>query len=79
MGRRPPAPTGSRLTIDPLQEKEPSLELPTPQEPDPNDPRWSVIRYALDSNARTIRYCLIGLVTGGPITAVVVELIQHIR
>jgi hypothetical protein len=55
------------------------LRLPTPLEPDPDNSRWSVIRYALSSNALTIRLCLILLVmTGGAIT-IVLELIQHIR
>jgi len=50
------------------------LRLPTPQEPDPGNSRWSVIRYALDSNARTIRLCLIRLVAiGPPVAATVVE------
>ena len=54
------------------------MRLPTPQEPDPDNSRWSVIRYALSSNVLTVRLCLICLVmTGGPI-AIVVALIRHI-
>ena len=41
--------------------------------------RWEVIRYALDSNARTARLCLIWVVmTGGP-AAGLVELLSYIR
>jgi hypothetical protein len=28
--------------------------------------RWSTIRYALDSNSRTVRLCVIALVTAAP-------------
>ena len=31
--------------------------------------RWNTIRYALDSNARTIRLCLIWIAGVGPFTA----------
>jgi hypothetical protein len=31
--------------------------------------RWETIRYALDSNARTVRLCLILAVIGSPVLA----------
>jgi hypothetical protein len=56
------------------------LRLHTPREPRHGSSRWSVIRYALGSNGRTARFCIIWVVmTGGPVTAVVTELILHIR
>ena len=40
--------------------------------------RWETVRSALDSNARTFRYCL--MVTVFPVAvAVITELIRHIR
>jgi len=40
--------------------------------------RWSAVRYALDSNARTFRYCL--MVTVFPVAvAVIAELMRHTR
>jgi hypothetical protein len=55
------------------------MRLPTPGEPPQGSSRWEVIRYALGSNARTIRFCSICLVmTGSPIT-VLVELLRHFR
>jgi hypothetical protein len=43
--------------------------------------RWEVVRYALGSNARTLRLCLIWLVmTAAPVAgAVLTELIRHVR
>jgi hypothetical protein len=56
------------------------MRLPTPREPRHGSSRWEVIRYALGSNARAARFCLIWLVmTGGPFGAVVVWLLSHIR
>jgi hypothetical protein len=60
------------------QEQEASLRLPVPQDPHGDD-RWSVIRYALDSWARTAKLCLILLVMTGGLVVLMVELIQHIR
>lgn len=55
------------------------MTVPASKEPRDSDGRWETIRYALDSNARTLRYCLISLVpTGGLVTALV-EVIRHIR
>lgn len=52
--------------------------VPAPQEPS-NGGRWETIRYALDSNARTLRLCLIWLVvlvsSAGAIA--VSELLRH--
>ena len=40
--------------------------------------RWETIRYALDSNARTFRLCLIFLVTiASPVAAAVAALLIH--
>jgi hypothetical protein len=45
------------------------MSVPKSPEPDP-DGRWKTIRYALDSNARTIRLCCIWVVMiGSPILA----------
>jgi len=50
-----------------------------PREPRQGSSRWATVRYALTSNARTARFCLIWLVmTGGPATALV-EAVRHIR
>ncbi len=55
------------------------MRLPTPREPRQGSSRWEVVRYALGSNARTIRFCSICLVmTAGPATAVI-ELLRHLR
>ena len=44
------------------------MRLPTPREPRHGSSRWEVIRYALGSNARTARLCVIWVVvTGGPV------------
>jgi hypothetical protein len=55
------------------------MSVPARREPRHGSTRWEIIRYALGSNARTARLCLIWLVmTGVPITALA-ELIRHIR
>jgi len=55
------------------------MRLPMPREPRQGSSRWATVRYALTSNARTARFCLIWLVmTGGPATALV-EAVRHIR
>jgi len=55
------------------------LSVPAPRRPRQSGGRWETIRYALDSNARTFRLCLILLVTiVAPVAAAVVaELIRH--
>ena len=55
------------------------MSLPAPREPRHDSGRWETIRYALDSNARTLRLCLIWLVAiASPVAAAVVgELIRH--
>lgn len=53
------------------------MNLPTLQEPR-HGGRWETIRYALDSNARTLRLCLICLVLSAPIVTVIVEWIRHV-
>jgi hypothetical protein len=54
----------------------------TPRQPRPGSSRWEVIRYALSSNARTIRLCTIWLVmTGGAAAGLgllIRELISHV-
>ena len=55
------------------------MSVPAPQEPRHDGGRWETIRYALDSNARTFRLCLICLVLiAAPATAALAaELIRH--
>lgn len=56
------------------------MRLHTPREPRHGSSRWEVVHYALGSNRRTARLCIIWVVmTGGPVTAVAAELILHIR
>ena len=54
------------------------------QSPAPREPlhggRWETIRYALDTNPRTFRLCLIlfvAKVVSSGVTAVVAELVRH--
>jgi len=56
------------------------MNVPAPRrEPRHGSSRWATVRYALSSNARTARFCLIWLVmTGGP-GALLAELLHHIR
>ena len=53
--------------------------VPTPREPRHSDERWQTICYALDSNARTLRLCLIRAVAiVSPVAATVITmLIRH--
>jgi len=52
--------------------------LRAPRESRHDSGRWSAVRYALDSNARTLRYCL--MVTIFPVAvAVITELMRHTR
>lgn len=55
------------------------MSLPGPQEPR-HGGRWETIRYALDSNARTLRFCLIWLVliVAPAVTAAIAYLIHHV-
>jgi hypothetical protein len=56
------------------------MRLPTPREPRHGSSRWEVIRYALGSNARTARFCVIWVVvTGGPAGTAITYWILHIR
>lgn len=52
------------------------MSVPASQGPREPGGRWETVRYALDSNARTFRYCLMVVITpvGGAILA---ELIRH--
>jgi hypothetical protein len=54
------------------------MSLPTPREPRYGG-RWETIRYALDTNPRTFRLCLILSVATVPpcLAAVVAELVRH--
>jgi hypothetical protein len=55
------------------------MSLPASRQPG-NGGRWETIRYALDTNPRTFRLCLIlFVVTAGPcVAAVITELARHI-
>jgi hypothetical protein len=55
------------------------LSVPAPRRARNGGGRWETIRYALDSNARTFRLCLILVVaTAAPcLAAVVAVLIRH--
>lgn len=55
------------------------MSVPTPPEPHHDGGQWETIRYALDSNARTFRLCLICLVViaAPAAAAAVAELIRH--
>ena len=55
------------------------MSVPAPQEPRHDGGRWETIRYALDSNARTFRLCLICLVVivAPAVAAALAELIRH--
>jgi hypothetical protein len=50
-----------------------------PQEPRHDGGQWETIRYALDSNARTFRLCLIWFVViaAPAAAAAAVELVKH--
>lgn len=50
-----------------------------PASPDKGDGggRWETVRYALDSNARTVRFCLMSLVLILP-PAVLLALLRHL-
>ena len=55
------------------------MSVPAPRVPR-HGCRWETIRYALDSNARTLRLCLILLVVtmaSSAVAALVAELIRH--
>jgi hypothetical protein len=53
------------------------MSLLAPREPHGSG-RWEAVTAALDSNARTFRYCL--MVTVFPVAvAVITELMRHIR
>jgi hypothetical protein len=56
------------------------MSVSAPREPSRANGRWETIHYALDSNARTFRLCLILLVTAifPVLAAVAVALIHHI-
>jgi hypothetical protein len=56
------------------------MSVPAPRRPSRADGRWETIRYALDSNARTFRLCMILLVTiTAPVAAALVGvLIRHL-
>lgn len=57
------------------------MSVPTRQEPRHPSTRWEIVRYALTSNARTFRLCLIWLVMiGAPVAGTALaELVRHIR
>lgn len=54
------------------------MSVPAPRLPSHGNGRWGTIRYALDSNARTYRLCLILLVTAiSPVAAAVAAMLIH--
>ena len=56
------------------------MKKPTPREPRHDSSRWECIRYALGSNARSARLCVILMVmTGGTVAGPITYLILHIR
>ena len=55
------------------------MNVPSPREPSHGDSRWATIRYALTSNARTARLCLILLVMTGVPGVLLAVVLPHIR
>jgi len=54
------------------------MSVPAPRRPSYANGRWETIRYALDSNARTFRLCLILLMMAiSPVAAAVVAVLIH--
>jgi hypothetical protein len=54
------------------------LSVPATRRPRHDGGRWETVRYALDSNARTFRLCLILLMTAlSPVAAAVVAVLIH--
>jgi hypothetical protein len=54
------------------------MSVPAPRRPRHANGRWETIRYALDSNARTFRLCLIVLMTAiSPVAATVIAVLVH--
>jgi hypothetical protein len=54
------------------------LSVPAQWEPRHDGGRWATVRYALDSNARTFRLCLILLVTAiSPVAVAVAAVLIH--
>ena len=51
------------------------MRVPTPPQP---PSRWETIRYALDSNARTIRLCFILLIGSSAVVLTVIGLLGSI-
>lgn len=49
------------------------------REPRHDSSRWATIQYALGSNGRTARLCVIWLVMSGVPVPAVIELLHHIR
>jgi hypothetical protein len=55
------------------------MNVPSPREPSHGDSRWATVRYALTSNARTARLCLILLVMTGVPGVLLAVVLPHIR
>jgi len=52
------------------------MSVPSPREPRHDGGKWETILYALDSNARTLRLCLIWIVAiVSPVAATVITLL----
>jgi hypothetical protein len=55
------------------------MNVPSPREPSHGDSRWATVRYALSSNARTARLCLILLVMTGVPGVLLAVVLHHVR
>ena len=53
------------------------MRVPKSPEPDPGG-RWATIRYALDSNARTVRLCVILLISSSAVVLALIGLVPHL-
>jgi hypothetical protein len=53
------------------------MRVPKSPEPDPGG-RWETIRYAIDSNARTIRLCLILLIGSSAVVGAAFATLPHL-
>jgi hypothetical protein len=56
------------------------MSLPASRDPSHDDGKWATIRYALDSNARTLRLCLIWavVIVSPALVTVITLLLRHV-
>jgi hypothetical protein len=52
------------------------MSVPAPREPR-NGERWETIKYAIDSNPRTLRLCLIFVAIASPAVATVITMLMR--